>query len=186
MRPVVQAALDNAQAQLSEAKRKENEELALSFNLFEREYAPDGKYSEEYPFYSKKDNPPRYFRKVPLELSPDESEALRAMKALTAALPAQKEEIREDAAKEDQSLPTPMSTVFNVIGIAVLVLTFLLAIGVGTGNSDMFAYFGYGTRGMTAVIVAVAGILQSILCFAIAKVISLLNAVAFNTRALRR
>jgi hypothetical protein len=181
MKPIVESALRAAQERLDERQRNEYIDLALFYNLYEREYAPDGKFSEAYPFFSKSENPPRYFRKIPLALTSDEYQALRTMKAQMAAMPAVAETPRgAGGGEENHSLPTSLSTVFNGLGALVIIAGLVFCFVASSGGA--FAYLGRTMQAMAVAGIITACAIQAFFLFAISKIISLLNAIAFNTR----
>jgi len=56
MKAAVLQALENAQKELQHSEREERDSVPLYFNLYKRVYAPDGQFSNEYPFYSDSDS----------------------------------------------------------------------------------------------------------------------------------
>ncbi|MDD3921165.1 MAG: hypothetical protein PHO41_08360 [Eubacteriales bacterium] len=158
---------------MQEQIQQKKDALALRFNLYDRDYAPDGKFSDDYPFYSKNDNPARFFRKIPLALAEEEYSALKQLaEQLDAEKPTQ-------ATPEGESRTATIASVYNVIGILILTVSILIGLVAGFSGGNAL---GYRTSGIIGFYVGIGGILSSLVFFAIAKTIHLLQEIANNTR----
>ena len=118
MNASVQGALEKAQEKLQAQEKAQRDALALYFDLYTREYAPDGKFSAEYCFYSSKDETPRYFRKVPQPLTDGEAQALQAARAeLDASAP------QTRSAPEAKTRITGIGAVLRPLAVGIGILT---------------------------------------------------------------
>ena len=81
MNDLIQGALEKAQQKLMVQEGAQREELALYFDLYTREYSPDGALTEEYCYYDGEEESKRYFRKVAMPLSDEEAARLADMRA---------------------------------------------------------------------------------------------------------
>lgn len=173
MNEAVEKALAKSWNRLQEQKQQQQDELALYFNLYTREYAPDGKNSETYNFFDSKEQPVRYFRKIPQQLSLDEIEALKNMRAdLEATAPKKLEETKVGEVTEKTTFTGILYYVFGFLGLLV---TFLALVIPGGSSFDMLT-------GVMRIAMITTGILSALGFFAVGKALLLLQDIANNTR----
>jgi hypothetical protein len=170
-------ALQKAESDLQALQQDERDALALYFDLYDRDYAPDGKFSEDYPYYSKNDSPPRYFRKAPKALTDEEFEALKAAKAKLDAAKTDKDKAEATAQAEEPV--TVVGSIYTAIGVLLLIATAFLMIFAGTTLSSGYYNDGY----VAAVLIGIllAGVLLSLGWFAVGKALALLQEVSNHT-----
>lgn len=125
MNDLIQGALEKARQKLAVQEAAQREELALYFDLYTREYAPDGLLTEEYCYFDSEDEPKRYFRKVALSLSDEEMAQLMQMRAQLEASAPKAQAVQHDAAKRRKPI---LGQALYVAGCLGLVLTVGLTI----------------------------------------------------------
>jgi len=173
MNGAVEKALEKSWNRLQQQKQQQQDELALYFNLYTREYAPDGKNSETYHFFDSKEQPVRYFRKVPQQLSPEEVEALKNMRAdLEATAPKKPEETKGEEVAEKTTIT---GSLYYTLGFLGLFATFLALVIPGGSSYDMLT-------GAMRVAMMITGILSALGFFAVGKALLLLQDIANHTR----
>ena len=118
MNDLVQGALVKAQQRLQAQEQARREELALYFDLYTREYAPDGLYTPVFCFYDKNDTPRRHFRKVPQPLTDEEAQALQVARAQLDATASQTRR-----APDVKVRMTGVGTVLRPLGVGIGILT---------------------------------------------------------------
>lgn len=170
----VEKALEKSRQRLNTCQKDRRDKLALYFNLYTRDYAPDGRYSEVYCFYDSKESLPRYFKKIAQELTDEEYTALTAMRdKLEAARP---ENEPKQTVSDTEKKGTAIGAIYTVLGVAIILVALIAAISVG--SSRMF--YGYDATAI-GIAVFVGGLLSSLTFFAIGKALSLLQEIASNT-----
>jgi len=173
MNGAVEKALEKSWNRLQQQKQQQQDELALYFNLYTREYAPDGKNSETYNFFDSKEQPVRYFRKVPQQLSLEEVEALKNMRAdLEATTPKKPEEKKVEEVAEKTTITGILYYIVGCLGILFTLYAF--ALQNGSSYDAILNIFRFA--------MIVTGILSTLSFFAIGKALLLLQDIANNTR----
>lgn len=176
MDAAVEKALEKAWYRVQEQKQLERDELAIYFDLYTRDYAPDGMYSATFCFYDKREQPPRYFRKVPRRLTDEEAQALKAMRAEVEASAPQRKETPKPVMLEE----VPKSSVgaaFHPIAVCVVIIA-VVACALIIYNAKLL-----GDMAIPAAIgAAVSGLITALLFAAIGDALILLQTIADNTR----
>ena len=175
MNTSVQAALENARQKLAAQEAAQREELALYFDLYTRDYAPDGTLSEEYCYYDSQDEPKRYFRKVAIPLSDEEMAQLMQMRAQLEASAPKVQAAQRDATEHRKSI---FGQVLYVAGSLGLILTVGLYIATRF-SSDLYA-FGF----MEGLWTYMLGACVSLIFMGLGKGLMLLTDIANRTRSL--
>lgn len=177
MNEAVQKALEKSWDKLQTQKQQQRDELALYFNLYTRDYAPDGKYSETYGFYDGKDNPRRYFRKIPQPLTDEEVAQLTEMRTQLEASAPKKQPAK--VVKKPMDF-TAIGPAFYLIGVLICIIAAIMGVATGNNNSilgsDMARQMGWS--------VFFVGVCIALLFLAIGKALMLLQDIANNTRTL--
>lgn len=174
MNEAVQNALAKANLKLAENKQNQRDALALYFNLYTRDYAPDGKYTEKYCYYDTADEEPAYFQRLPQPLTDEEATALSAMRVELEATQQGIEPEKIDQSEANRNTTT--GNAYQAIGVLLIAAAVLAAIVIGTS----YSMFGYASASV-AIAVLVTGVLSAMGFFAIGKALMLLQEIANNT-----
>ncbi len=151
MNASVQGALEKAQAKLQAQEKAQREALALYFDLYTREYAPDGALTEEYCYYDGEEEPKRYFRKVAMPLTDEEFARLADMRAKLEATAPKTEAGEDDAPVRRKPI---LGQILYVVGIIGLFATAILAVTSWFTNT----YLPFGIVGGLSMLVTGVGI----------------------------
>ena len=174
MNEAVQNALTKANLKLAENKQSQRDALALYFNIYTRDYAPDGKYTEKYCYYDTRDKELKYFQRLPQPLTDEEATALSAMRVELEAAQQGIEPEKVDQSEANRNTTT--GNAYQAIGVLLIAAAVLAAFVIGTSNS----MFGYASTAV-AITVFVSGVLSAMGFFAIGKALLLLQEIANNT-----
>jgi hypothetical protein len=174
MNEKVEQALERSRQKVRDQQKQKRNDLALYFNLYTREYAPDGRYSEIYCFFDSKEQPPRYFRKVAQELTDEEFTALAAMQIELEAARPENEPKTTTSGIEQRG--TTIGSIYMGLGVTVIIIALIAALSVGSSN----LFYGYD-RTTVGIVVFVVGLLSSLTFFAIGKALTLLQEISNNT-----
>ena len=89
----------------------------LQLGIYEKVYSPDGKYSEEYPFYEwdEKEKASKHFKKVLIDVTDEEYEEIKKYTEI----------------KEEEKDKNPIAFIIRIIGIVVYVIGFIASFILG-------------------------------------------------------
>ena len=126
MDSAVEKALDSAQKKLKAYHQREKDEIALYFNLYEREYSANGRMDKVHFYYAEGEQPVRYFRKIPKPLTEEEFQQLSNMKLQLDAVTVASEKSENSSIAETQT--NRMSDFLNGLGVLLLLGTIFMCI----------------------------------------------------------
>ncbi len=162
----VEKYIKEKEAEVKEKYEKEKEKKLVALGLVEKEYSPDGEYSNEFPYHDLISQ--KYYRKVPIKITDEEYQEI--LKCSTGT----------SEQEEETTTGNTVSIILKVIAWVIFIGGFVLGIILGYSfGSGVAFYYGYGSEfsALPALICWASAFISGISFLGFAEIIKLLDEI---------
>ena len=145
----VQAYIEQQEAKQTAENKREKEEILIKLGLVEKKYAPDDQNREGYPYVDVINGTPRRYKNVPIEISDEDFQKVKALydkQFLSRKMPPR---IRSHVSSDGYEEKDPIAVALTVVASIIFIIGFFAGIALGSNSSFVLTILYWVLSGIT-------------------------------------